>query len=258
VNYCTFISICIANSFISMHYFTCHCMNHSLSLTFSRTITTCSHNIHNAISLTNLLESAKYHVRSYSLQSPLSKRNAVRALNPFCSPEACHTQKCANAYLNSSNHNSFILQSPFQKRSFSDTNANSNNDAAEGIATATPCDSGPSLRAPRFPPESQRPLSYKPSSPAAIPLVSPFSRAAHPYAPHVSQTINRYDLIVIGSGPAGQKCAINAAKNKKRVAIVDRRDMFGGVCIHTGTIPSKTFREAVLYLTGYRQRGFYG
>jgi NAD(P) transhydrogenase len=67
-----------------------------------------------------------------------------------------------------------------------------------------------------------------------------------------------YDLVVIGSGPAGQKAAIAAAKLKKRVAITDRRRMFGGVCIHTGTIPSKTLREAILYLSGFRQRTFYG
>jgi len=68
----------------------------------------------------------------------------------------------------------------------------------------------------------------------------------------------RFDLVVIGSGPAGQKGAIAAAKLGKRVAMVDRREMIGGVSLHTGTIPSKTLREAVLYLTGYRQRAFYG
>ena len=68
----------------------------------------------------------------------------------------------------------------------------------------------------------------------------------------------RYDLFVIGSGPAGQKAAIAAAKLDKRVGIVDGPDMLGGVCLHTGTIPSKTLREAVLYLTGFRQRAFYG
>src|SRR5688572_11334901 len=67
-----------------------------------------------------------------------------------------------------------------------------------------------------------------------------------------------YDLIVIGSGPAGQKAATAAAKLRKRVAVIDRRNMIGGVCVHTGTIPSKTFREAVLYLTGFAQRSFYG
>ena len=69
---------------------------------------------------------------------------------------------------------------------------------------------------------------------------------------------NRFDLVVIGSGPAGQKGAIGAAKLGKRVAVIDRREMTGGVSLHTGTIPSKTLREAVLYLTGYRQRAFYG
>ena len=67
-----------------------------------------------------------------------------------------------------------------------------------------------------------------------------------------------YDLAVIGSGPAGQKGAIAAAKMRKRVAVVDRRDMIGGCSLHLGTIPSKTMREAILYLSGVRQRSFYG
>ena len=67
-----------------------------------------------------------------------------------------------------------------------------------------------------------------------------------------------YDLLVIGSGPGGQKAAIQAAKLGKRVAVVDRREMVGGVCTNTGTIPSKTLREAVLYLTGMSERGIYG
>src|SRR5215471_14946861 len=67
-----------------------------------------------------------------------------------------------------------------------------------------------------------------------------------------------FDLVVIGSGPAGQKGAIAAAKLGKRVAVVDRRERIGGVCLHTGTIPSKTLREAILYLSGFRQRVFYG
>ncbi|KAF1331649.1 putative Soluble pyridine nucleotide transhydrogenase, partial [Globisporangium splendens] len=66
-----------------------------------------------------------------------------------------------------------------------------------------------------------------------------------------------FDLIVIGSGPAGQKCAIDSAKHGKSVAIIDKRDMHGGVCVHTGTVPSKTFREATLHLTAYRHRSFY-
>src|SRR6516162_4896284 len=69
---------------------------------------------------------------------------------------------------------------------------------------------------------------------------------------------NEYDLVVIGSGPAGQKGAICAAKLRKKVAIIDRKRTIGGVCVHTGTIPSKTLREAVLYLSGFRQRSFYG
>ena len=70
--------------------------------------------------------------------------------------------------------------------------------------------------------------------------------------------MDTYDMIVIGSGPAGQKAAIAAAKLGRRAAIIERRDMVGGVCINTGTIPSKTLREAVLYLTGLNQRELYG
>jgi NAD(P) transhydrogenase len=67
-----------------------------------------------------------------------------------------------------------------------------------------------------------------------------------------------YDLVVIGSGPAGQKGAIAAAKLEKKVAVIDRKGMIGGVSLHTGTIPSKTLREAIMYMTGFRQRAFYG
>jgi NAD(P) transhydrogenase len=70
--------------------------------------------------------------------------------------------------------------------------------------------------------------------------------------------MEHYDFIVIGSGPAGQKGAIQAAKLGKKVAIIERRAVVGGVSVHTGTIPSKTLREAVLYLTGWDQRGLYG
>ena len=68
----------------------------------------------------------------------------------------------------------------------------------------------------------------------------------------------RYDLVVIGSGPAGQKAALSAAKMGKRVAMIERATSVGGVCIHTGTIPSKAMREAVLHLTGIRERTLYG
>ena len=67
-----------------------------------------------------------------------------------------------------------------------------------------------------------------------------------------------YDLLVIGSGPAGQKAAIQAAKLGKRVAIAEKKAVVGGVCINTGTIPSKTLREAVLHLSGYHERAIYG
>ncbi|MFE9675583.1 Si-specific NAD(P)(+) transhydrogenase [Streptomyces sp. NPDC006259] len=67
-----------------------------------------------------------------------------------------------------------------------------------------------------------------------------------------------FDMLVLGSGPGGQKAAIAAAKLGRRVAVVDRPDMLGGVSLHTGTIPSKTLREAVLYLTGLTQRDLYG
>ena len=67
-----------------------------------------------------------------------------------------------------------------------------------------------------------------------------------------------FDLLVLGSGPGGQRAAIAAAKLGRRVAVVERRNMIGGVCINTGTIPSKTLREAVLYLTGLNQRELYG
>jgi NAD(P) transhydrogenase len=66
-----------------------------------------------------------------------------------------------------------------------------------------------------------------------------------------------YDLVVIGSGPAGQKCAIAAAKVRKRVAVIDRTVMMGGVFVHTGTIPSKTLREAIFQLTGFAVKALY-
>lgn len=70
--------------------------------------------------------------------------------------------------------------------------------------------------------------------------------------------MQRVDFLVIGSGPAGQKGAIQAAKLGKSVVLVERGSQVGGVTVHTGTIPSKTLREAVLYLSGWKQRRFYG
>ncbi len=69
---------------------------------------------------------------------------------------------------------------------------------------------------------------------------------------------HEYDLVVLGTGPAGQKAAIAATKAGKRVAIVEKKAVVGGTCINTGTIPSKTLREAVLYLSGWREHAFYG
>ena len=70
--------------------------------------------------------------------------------------------------------------------------------------------------------------------------------------------MSQYDLIVIGSGPAGQRAAIQGAKSGKKVSLGERREVIGGVCINTGTIPSKTMREAVLHLSGYNYQNIYG
>src|SRR5947199_9140993 len=67
-----------------------------------------------------------------------------------------------------------------------------------------------------------------------------------------------YDLLGIGSGPAGQRAAIQGAKLNKKVAIVERRTVLGGCSVNLGTILSKTLREAALELCGYRSREFYG
>ena len=70
--------------------------------------------------------------------------------------------------------------------------------------------------------------------------------------------MEKWDLIVIGSGPAGQRAAIQAAKFGKRVALIEKLEMIGGTAINTGTIPSKTIREAVLHLSGYQYQSIYG
>src|ERR1700760_4398915 len=67
-----------------------------------------------------------------------------------------------------------------------------------------------------------------------------------------------FDMIVVGSGPAGQRAAIHGAKSGKKVAVVEQREVVGGSCINTGTIPSKTMREAVLHLSGYNYQNIYG
>jgi NAD(P) transhydrogenase len=70
--------------------------------------------------------------------------------------------------------------------------------------------------------------------------------------------MRNFDLIVIGSGPAGQRAAIQGAKCGRRVAVIEQREVVGGTSVNTGTIPSKTMREAVLHLSGYQFQGIYG
>jgi NAD(P) transhydrogenase len=70
--------------------------------------------------------------------------------------------------------------------------------------------------------------------------------------------MERFDLCVIGSGPAGQKAAVQAAKLGKRVCVIERTEVVGGAAINTGTIPSKSLREAILHLTGFKHRTFFG
>src|SRR4051812_25137809 len=70
--------------------------------------------------------------------------------------------------------------------------------------------------------------------------------------------MKHYDLVVIGSGPAGQKAAIQASKLGKKVCLVEKNPVLGGAGINTGTIPSKALREAVIYLTGTNKRALFG
>ena len=71
-------------------------------------------------------------------------------------------------------------------------------------------------------------------------------------------TLQKFDFVVVGGGPAGRRGAIQAAKAGKSVLLIDKGFKVGGVCLHTGTVPSKTLRETVLNLSGFRERGFYG
>jgi NAD(P) transhydrogenase len=70
--------------------------------------------------------------------------------------------------------------------------------------------------------------------------------------------MRNFDVVVVGCGPAGQKAAIKCAKLGKKVALIDRREVVGGRCLHIGTIPSKTMRHAIIYLSGYFERRIYG
>src|SRR5262245_57681548 len=69
---------------------------------------------------------------------------------------------------------------------------------------------------------------------------------------------SEFDLAVVGSVPAGHYAAIQGAKLRKRVIMIERKPVIGGICVNIGTIPSKTIREAILYLSGYREHAVYG
>ena len=99
-----------------------------------------------------------------------------------------------------------------------------------------------------------------PDGPPAIPLdTATIEAPALPSAALDGRTVmGTHDFIIIGSGPAGRRAAIQAAKLGKSVLVVEKGRRVGGVSVHTGTIPSKTLRETVLNLTGWRERGFYG
>src|SRR6185503_10455229 len=93
-------------------------------------------------------------------------------------------------------------------------------------------------------------------NPARCPKLGPPRLPPSPARARMS--IPHYDLIVIGSGPAGEKGAAQAAYFGKRVALIERESVLGGAAANTGTLPSKTLRETALYLSGFRQRGLYG
>lgn len=151
------------------------------------------------------------------------------------------------------------------------------NAAAAAVASATCCSSAVLRRQLHVAAPTSAARTTRPSEEAcaaetgdlvgaAAAAASGTANARPPAAPVVASTYSlpaigsdsHFDLVVIGSGPSGQKCAIDAAKKGKRVCVVDKVGMFGGVCIHTGTIPSKTFREAILHVTAHNQRGFGG
>jgi NAD(P) transhydrogenase len=92
-------------------------------------------------------------------------------------------------------------------------------------------------------------------------FISPSAMERFNFAQNVrgpNSVMMQYDFIVIGSGPSGRRAAIQAAKLGRSVLVVEKGRRVGGVSVHTGTIPSKTLRETVLNLTGWRERGFYG
>ncbi|MBI5327672.1 MAG: Si-specific NAD(P)(+) transhydrogenase [Deltaproteobacteria bacterium] len=70
--------------------------------------------------------------------------------------------------------------------------------------------------------------------------------------------MRKFDVLIIGSGPGGQRAAFQASKLRKKVAVIERQPYIGGAGIHTGTLPSKTLREAALFLAGFKQRAVFG
>src|SRR6266536_5709453 len=106
-------------------------------------------------------------------------------------------------------------------------------------------------------PDAERGLQVRRLRRADAPVTAKASRAALT-RPRIMPATYDYDLVVIGSGPAGEKGAAQAAYFGKRVALVERARHLGGAGINTGTLPSKTLRETALYFSGLHQRGLYG
>src|SRR6516162_3153629 len=104
---------------------------------------------------------------------------------------------------------------------------------------------------------NQRPCLLRPLI-LEVRKLSPPQSTRYPQKNSRIPRMRPFDLVVIGSGPGGQRAAIQAAKIGKAVAVVEKQAMVGGVCINTGTIPSKTMREAVLHLSGFYEQAFYG
>src|ERR1700676_447896 len=107
-------------------------------------------------------------------------------------------------------------------------------------------------REPRRMPDGPTPNALAPPPAVSPPVTELAARAL------ADRTAASHDFIIVGSGPAGRRAAIQAAKLGKSVLVIEKGRRVGGVSVHTGTIPSKTLRETVLNLSGWRERGFYG
>jgi len=108
----------------------------------------------------------------------------------------------------------------------------------------------------KAPPSSSSSSFFSPSQPSSPPGRGAATRSSSSLTDPIPAFTSHlggkpdFDLIVIGSGPAALGCAVSSSRRGKKVAVIDKPGMLGGVCVNTGTIPSKTFREAVLHLTG--------